>query len=79
MGEPGGNGGTVVITSWKCNFSIYSDIQAIKKKLFCFFLPLKMVDGPLKEGTHITHIQNKSGLYHENCALGKHLVLTMTV
>ena len=26
-GGPGGNGGTVLISSWKCNFSIYLDIQ----------------------------------------------------
>ena len=26
-GGAGGNGGTVLITSWKCNFSIYLDIQ----------------------------------------------------
>ena len=26
-GGPGGNGGTDQISSWKCNFSIYLDIQ----------------------------------------------------
>ena len=26
-GRPGGNGGPVLISSWKCNFSIYLDIQ----------------------------------------------------
>ena len=26
-GRPGGNGGTVQILSWKCNFNIYLDIQ----------------------------------------------------
>ena len=26
-GGPGGNGGAVLISSWKCNFSIYLDIQ----------------------------------------------------
>ena len=26
-GMPGGNGGTVQISSWKCNFNIYLDIQ----------------------------------------------------
>ena len=26
-GGAGGNGGTILITSWKCNFSIYLDIQ----------------------------------------------------
>ena len=26
-GAAGGNEGTVLITSWKCNFSIYLDIQ----------------------------------------------------
>ena len=26
-GGPGGNGGTVLISSWKCNFSIYFDFQ----------------------------------------------------
>ena len=26
-GGAGGNGGTVLITSWRCNFSIYMDIQ----------------------------------------------------
>ena len=27
LGGPGGNGGTVHIASWKCNFGIYFDIQ----------------------------------------------------
>ena len=26
-GETGGNGGTILISSWKCNFSIYLNIQ----------------------------------------------------
>ena len=26
-GGPGGNGGPVLILSWRCNFSIYLDIQ----------------------------------------------------
>ena len=26
-GGVGGNGGTVLISSWKCNYSIYLDIQ----------------------------------------------------
>ena len=26
-GGPGGNGGLVLISSWRCNFSIYLDIQ----------------------------------------------------
>ena len=26
-GGPGGNGGPVLISSWRCNFSIYLDIQ----------------------------------------------------
>ena len=25
--KPGGNGGTVLISSWKCNYGIYLDIQ----------------------------------------------------
>ena len=28
-----GNGGTILICSWKCNFSIYLDIQAISTLL----------------------------------------------
>ena len=32
----GGNGGTVLIMSWKCNFSIYLDIQAITT-LYAFY------------------------------------------
>ena len=32
-----GNGGTVLISSWKCNFSIYLDIQAITT-LLCHLL-----------------------------------------
>ena len=35
---PGGNGGTVLIFSWKCNFAIYLDIQAIT--LLCLLLVL---------------------------------------
>ena len=35
-GEAGGNGGTVLIMSWKCNFSIYLDIQAITT-LYAFY------------------------------------------
>ena len=31
-----GNGGPVLITSWKCNFSIYLDIQAITT-LYAFY------------------------------------------
>ena len=45
-GGPGGNGGTVLISSWKCNFSIYLDtkvyyldIQAITT-LLCLLLVL---------------------------------------
>ena len=56
----GGNGGTVLITSWKCNFSIYLDIrvyyldiQAIKK---FFFTPLKNVDSPLNIIKHVISI-----------------------
>ena len=26
-GGPGGNGGPILISSWKCNFRIYLDIQ----------------------------------------------------
>ena len=36
-GGAGGNGGTILITSWKCNFSIYLDIQAIIT-LYAFYL-----------------------------------------
>ena len=35
-GGAGVNGGTVLITSWKCNFSIYLDIQAITT-LYAFY------------------------------------------
>ena len=36
-GVAGGNEGTVLITSWKCNFIIYLDIQAITT-LYAFCL-----------------------------------------
>ena len=35
-GRGWGNGGTVLISSWNCNFSIYSDIQAITT-LYAFY------------------------------------------
>ena len=35
-GGIGGNGGTVVIASWKCNLGIYLDIQAITT-LYAFY------------------------------------------
>ena len=35
-GGPGGNGGPVLISSWRCNFSIYLDIQAITT-LYAFY------------------------------------------
>ena len=34
-----GNGGTIQIASWKCNFGIYLDIQAIST-LLCLLLVL---------------------------------------
>ena len=46
---PGGNGGTVLISSWKCNYSIYldikvyyMDIQAIYT-LLCLLLALDVL------------------------------------
>ena len=50
LGCSRGNGGTVLISSWKCNYSIYLDIQAISTLLclhwllMCWFL-LCWMDG----------------------------------
>ena len=43
LGGPGGNGGTVLIWSWNCNFSIYLDFQVYyldiqaKTTLYAFY------------------------------------------
>ena len=45
-GVPGGNGGPILISSWRCNFSIYLDIQVYYleiqaiKTLLCLILLL---------------------------------------
>ena len=41
-GGAGGNGGTILISSWKCNYSIYLDIQAITT-LLCLLLVLEVL------------------------------------
>ena len=52
-GGSGGNGGPVLISSWKCNFSIYLDIQVYYldiqaiKILLCLILVLYVLLPPI--------------------------------
>ena len=43
LGGARGNGETVIITSWKCNYSIYLDIQAISTILCLLFIHFSII------------------------------------
>ena len=43
LGGTGGNGGTILISSWKCNFSIYLDIQVYFLDSQVYFLDIQAI------------------------------------
>ena len=61
----GGNGGTVQIASWKCNFSIYLDIQAITT-LLCLILVLYVSVPPIYSFFYLTTALLKSDIFRHS-------------
>ena len=76
--RPGGNGGTVLISSWKCNFSIYFDsqvyyldIQAIATFL-CLLLVLYLLVPSIHSYFYHTTALLKSDIFQHSKAYSSH-------
>ena len=73
-GVPGGNGAPILISSWKCNFSIYLDIQVYyldiqaTTKLLCFILVLYVLLPPIHSIFCVTAALLKSDMFRNSNA-----------
>ena len=65
------NGGTVQIASWKCNFSIYLDIQAITT-LLCLLLVLYAFVPSIHYFFYLTTALLKSDVFRHSNSLSSH-------
>ena len=75
FGGPGGNGGTVLISSWKSNFSIYLDIQVHyldiqAKPLLCLLLVLYVLAPSIHSMFYVTTALLKSEVFRHSKAYG---------
>ena len=70
-GEAWGNGGTVQIASWKCNFGIYLDIQAITT-LLCLLLVLYVLGPSIYSFFYLTTALLKSDIFQHSKSFAAH-------
>ena len=66
-----GDGGTVLISSWKCNYSIYLDIQAIST-LLCLLLVLYVLFPSIRLLFYLTTALLKSDIFRHSKADSSH-------
>ena len=66
-----GNGGTIQIASWKCNFSIYLDIQAITT-LFCLLLVLYVLVPSIYSFFYLTTALLKLDIFRHSKSFAAH-------
>ena len=75
-GGPGGNGQTVLISSWKSNFSIYLDIQVYYvdiraiTTLLCLLLVLNVLAPSIHSMFYVTTALLKSDVFRHSKAYG---------
>ena len=67
-GGGGGKEGTVLISSWKCNFGIYVDIQALTT-LLCLLLVLYVLVPPIHSIFYVTTALLKSDVFRHSKAI----------
>ena len=71
LGRPGEMGGTVQIASWKCNFAIYLDIQAITT-LLCLLLVLYVLGPSIYSFFYLTTALLKSDIFWHSKSFAVH-------
>ena len=77
MGEARGNGGTVLILSWKCNFSIYLDLSILlgypsNNHTFSFLLVLYVLVPSIYSFFYLTTTLLKSDIFRHSKAYSSH-------
>ena len=77
-GEAWGNGGIVLITFWKCNFSIYLDVQVYyldiqaTTTLLCLLLVLYVLFPSIQSFFYLTTALLKSDVFRHSKAYSSH-------